>query len=759
MSVTRRRSRLRVALSVLVCSGFTVSPIAGTEQDWTWTPLLVKETLDDWARDYSQLFRISSAQEMYGVPKAGGADDCPYEDDDGCSQKFFTIQDFVTHPDGSESSSHLPEVFWSGTLHGDETLGPSVVMEATSMLLESAACEALPGPQPNLQELGEAKACRMSLEARGIDTVRRQWLARLVSTRRIVVVPSANSLGYYSNTHEERQIDPARDFAYDKEIEPTLCMQSVAARAINEIFRDHMFQIALSFHSGDGAIGFPWRKGAESSPDRRIQLQLAKAYSGTVSGTFIYEEARSPNTLFESSDTLFDYVTGAGPSEFKRHRGSFEDWAYSASWDSYVNTCSPITFGGYPLAKTQYNNSTHRAMAMFASVDEGNDAESTFDSIKGNVRLALASVDLVQPYVNVLGVNTLALSDDIVPLTEGATKACFENKSVITSSRDDKVTVEWTVGGALYIDYTQLYYAKDLDIDSEAAMNCLLQPDDLDLSVFQQAPSLRKPGGSGFYSKPGPDPSPEESDTKKGQVLGPVFKAEIDLGYFSTGDRIVVIAIARVDQNWNFPHAGGNHSNSNPESHLANARTNPTWHHEHGGKIVKGRTNWFSVPLTIILQDFDDKLGTLEVYNRFDQDIAVNGHEKEGEGSNVDTSVDEFVAMKVIWQAAVALVSIFAILVVLLHQMKRRSLIEQIQSVLHAEREHRHLQYPSFSDDPIIEEEILDFESQGIYRNSTPRASATRNNLVDFENTVYDKGESNPERSAAHEEFETIRII
>jgi hypothetical protein len=757
MGGTRRNGRLSVALSVVICSLFQLSAVAGAEQEWT--PLFVKETLDDWARDYPQIIRVTSAQEMYGIPRAGEVDDCPYEDEDGCSQLFFTIQDFVTHPDGSESSAHLPEVFWSGTLHGDETLGPSVVMEAASMLLESAACEAKPGPQPDLEELGEAEACRLALEAHGIDTVRRQWLARLVSTRRIVVVPSANSLGYYSNSHEEGQIDPARDFAYDKKIEPTKCMRSTAARAINEIFRDHMFQVAVSFHSGDGAVGFPWRKGDEPSPDKKIQLQLAKAFSRTVSGTFIYEEERSPNTLFENSDTLFDYATGAGSNEFKKRRGSFEDWAYAASWDHYVNSCTPTTFGGYPIEKTRYNNSTNRALAMFASINDGNKHENTDTSMKANVRLALASADLVQPYVNVLGVNNLALSDDIVPLTEGATKSCLQTKSVITSSRDDSLTVEWTVGGALNVDYTQLFYAKNLDIDSEAAMDCLLQPDDIDLSVFQQAPSLRKPGGSGFYSEPGPDPSPDESSTKKGQVLGPVFKAEIDLGDLSVGDRIVVIATARVDQNWHFSHGASNSSAPNPESHLANARTNPSWYHEHAGKRIKGRINWFSVPVTIILQDFDDKLGTMEVYDRFDQDIIVGGHENNEEGPILTSSVNDFAFMKVIWQAIVALISMFAILVVLIHQMKGRSLTEQIQSVLHAEREHRLRQHPSFADDPV-EEEIIDFDNEGIYRKrtGTPRASATRNDLIDFESTVYDKGEDNPEYSPP-DEFETIRIV
>eukprot|EP00980_Cylindrotheca_fusiformis_P012589 scaffold3084_cov144-Cylindrotheca_fusiformis.AAC.37 len=760
MGVSRSNGRPRAAsFSLLVSSLFQLSTVvAKTTEASNWTPSLVKETLESWGQDYPQLLRTTSAQEAYGIPRAGGADDCPDEDDDGCSQVFFTIQDFVTHPDGSESSSYLPEVFWSGTLHGDEVLGPSVVMEAASILLESAACEAKPGPQPDLQELGDAKACRVSLEKRGVDAFRRRWLARLVSTRRIIVVPSANSLGYFAKTHEEGQVDPARDFAYDKEIEPTLCMQTTAARAINEIFRDHMFQMAISFHSGIGAVGFPWRTGAESSPDKLIQLQVAQAYSRTVSGTFIYEESRDPNTLFESSTSLYTSAKGEGPDEFRRHKGSFEDWAYGASWDTFVSTCSPVAFGGYPTEKTEYNNSTNRALSMFAFIDDGDHNETRNDaSIKDNVRLALASVDLVQPYVNILGVNSFALSDDIVPLTDGAEKSCFQSKSVITSSRATSLTVEWTVGGALNIDYTQLYYAKNLDIDAETTMHCLLQPDELDMRKFDKASSLRKPKGSGFYSPGGPNPHPSDSSA----ILGPVFNAEVDLEGFSPGDRIIVIAIAQVDQEWNPQPTPRNASSTNPESHLANARTNPAWEHENAGKRIKGRLNWFSVPLTIILQDFDVNLGTLEVYDRFDQDKAVHEQQNKDDGLALTSDVNNFVAVKVIWQAVVALVSIFAILVVMMHQVKRRSMIDQIQSVLDAERENEQVHIHSFSDDPVVEEDIIDFDSEGIYRRSPNplRSSTRRNKCIDFDGAVSNRSDHNPESSAPQTKFETIRII
>ena len=92
---------------------------------------------------------------------------------------------------------------------------------------------------------------------KGIDDVHRKWLARIVSTRRIVVVPTANALGYFRDQREEGTIDPNRDFPYDL-TDDTQCMQTIAGRTINEIYREHMFQLALTFHAGMEVVSYEW---------------------------------------------------------------------------------------------------------------------------------------------------------------------------------------------------------------------------------------------------------------------------------------------------------------------------------------------------------------------------------------------------------------------------------------------------------------------------------------------------------------------
>lgn len=188
------------------------------------------------------------------------------------------------------------------------------MVETATLLLDSAACEAIPrGLPPSSVEttftqttnnndnttseqliaasewskqLQIAHRCREDLERKGITGRYRKWLARLATTRRIVILPTANALGYFRNTREENGIDPNRDFPYDQK--DSKCMQTIAARTINELYRTHIFQLSLTFHAGMKAIGYEW--GAPSyrkylSPDDVAQAQIAEGYS-RYAGTY-----------------------------------------------------------------------------------------------------------------------------------------------------------------------------------------------------------------------------------------------------------------------------------------------------------------------------------------------------------------------------------------------------------------------------------------------------------------------------------------
>lgn len=191
---------------------------------------------------------------------------------------------------------------------GNERVGPTSVMEAMSLLLEAAHCES----QSDIQQ---ATTCRRFLEThRGVDEMHRQWLARLVTTRRLVVIPTANALGYDRNTREEGMIDPNRDFPFDV-TDPTQCMQTIAGRSINEVYRQHMFQLALTFHGGTEVIAYEWGAPTflkNTSPDDVAQVSIADAYSQYAAGFA----------------TAKPYETGTMNDKVYYVRGGMEDWAY-----------------------------------------------------------------------------------------------------------------------------------------------------------------------------------------------------------------------------------------------------------------------------------------------------------------------------------------------------------------------------------------------------------------------------------------------
>eukprot|EP00980_Cylindrotheca_fusiformis_P022569 scaffold9441_cov101-Cylindrotheca_fusiformis.AAC.1 len=592
-----------------------------------------------WSTKYPDYIHVTTSQAEYDLPPAGSSsDDCPFDESTtiGCSTLIITIQDYVRHPEGSKSSALLPEVFWSGALHGNERVGPTAVMEAARLLLEAATCEAADhDPDDRLpmtdddgttatigRQAGDHAdgTCQTTMAESGIDKRQQRWLARLVSTRRIVIVPTANALGYYWNLRNEGTVDPNRDFPYDG-LDPTLCMQSIAARTINEVFRDHLFQSALTFHAGLDGIGYEW--GAPTwdgytSPDDVAQNRIAEAYS-------IYGR-RGP------SNNLNYYPYGPMNSLMYPVRGGMEDWAYAGSWDDWqMITCDPQTYNGYPIPKTEYNNSTLRAFNMLIETGSSKEptsnlgssqnvldpraqsAEGTNGHIPRNMRLSLLSADLVEPYVSILQVNGVTLQD-VVPLSSSSQKeddfsSCRFQEIALDEEEGDgtdlvEVEVAWTVGGALSIDDVQLWFVgrEDLENHINEEEDCLLQPTStVESSLtegFMKGPST----GNGQFSSAGSDPTGSDLSD------GPVFRGTIHVPADMT--EFVIYASARVDGDWiDLPSPSSNDVVIGPpnvvlpQSHMANARNDPNWSHESAGKKIQGRLNWFSQPLSIVLEN------------------------------------------------------------------------------------------------------------------------------------------------------------
>lgn len=586
----------------------------------------IYEQIQEWKGQYPELLQVTTSQEKYGLDTAGGEEDCPfYQEQAGCPNYILEIQDYIIHPPDTYTSDHLPEVFWSGCLHGDERVGPTAVMEAVGLLLEAANCEAMPR---SMEELSKAKSCRKTLKDKGIDDAHRKWLARLVTTRRIVVVPTANSLGYFRNIREEGSIDPNRDFPYDV-LDETACMQTIAGRTVNEIFRDHLFQLALTFHGGMEVVAYEW--GAPTwlnhfSPDDIAQEVIASAYSRYGGGW----NASKPYEYGTMNDLVY-YV-----------RGGMEDWAYAGSWDpERVISCQPTTHGGYPAEKTIYNNSTLRVFNIL--VETSNQKEPSQSDlgtslnvmsrdttnnghVSRNIRLALLAAELVEPYVSVVGIDDLPVQDDLPPLTPRDGRTCQRRKAYSIAKDAKQVEIQFTVGGALTINSVDIWYAKWDEIP-EAQLDCISQPTGID--GFQKGMIISASNGTGYFSRAGSHPRPDMATLVSEMTMGPIFKAQIEVpSGLKTLDKLVILASARVDQNW--ANTRSNIApNVSPQSHVVNARTNADWHHDSDGKYVKGRLDWFSDPITIVIGDFLEGAGTqsedglvrtvVEMYPRFSE--------------------------------------------------------------------------------------------------------------------------------------------
>jgi Zinc carboxypeptidase len=698
-----RNNSLAILTGILQALLLLLSPHGSFSQAVPFTLLSseqVTSTLQSWQTEYPEFVVTNTSQNAFGLPTAGDSSDCPFDTTvDGCLNYYAVLQDYVSHPEGSDSSNRLPTMLLSGELHGDERVGPTSVMEAARILLEAAACEALPrytltDDTQWETDFAQFTACRLSLKERyGMTDTQRQWLARLMSTRRILLVPTANALGYYRDEREEGNIDPNRDFPYDHLPEETeFCMQTIAARTMNELFRHYLVSNSLTFHGGIELLGYEWGSPShfgKLSPDDVAQDQLAHSYS-VYGGNFVGEDGEDhPDYLYGDMNSIIYYV-----------RGGFEDYAYAGSWDKdHMIVCQPDTFGGYPSDKTMYDDGMLRSFNMlvetswsktpnendlgtslnvlYENSDHGNTERRKLrrgDSrllqernaqghIPRNMRLSLAAIDMIHPYLRTLAVNGLKLPDDVVPLaTRGfsGAPACTKRSLVLDSTQQlleqvlatgalpvvevplsGGVTVDWTVGGAMTIDQTQLWVATLGDIavaapDGTSWLQNYICGDPADevMSLFQRLdPATIQSAftavgtpqtGTGFFSANGSLPA-QTNDT-----MGPIFSTTLDLTSMSinTPTTLLVLAGATVDSSWTQlpPNRAVGPSGVGPQSHLVHARTNASWKHVNNQKyVIEGQTAFFSTPILVRLVDDIRISSTTLVNNRLQKPSERSG--------------------------------------------------------------------------------------------------------------------------------------
>lgn len=373
----------------------------------------IRLRLSQLAADHPTLIRVYSAQDRFSLPHVGNCSEQSYEtsppQSTPCSIWVVELSNFSTLPDNPTR----PELLISGELHGDEVVGPHV----TLAFLEYMASKYSSDP----------------------------FVRRMVDTRHTTVIPMTNAVGFFKGERVERQegtpplsLDPNRDFGFSQR--PEKCMQTVTARALNELFRSHLFRVLVTFHGGTNAIGYEWgdlshcnSSVCSPAPDTHIMKALGDRMSRNAGSA----------GEFEISYPVGDMGKLVYPVD-----GGLEDWAYGASWEKAAISCSPSTLNGYPRERTSIDHSTKRCVTFLVETSRdkkpiehhlGSDDDilsrgsSSDGHVPRNVRLLMSVIDSVEPYV--------VLTDEV---------------SIDDNSHP---VVSWFVSGAFLVDGTMLQWS------------------------------------------------------------------------------------------------------------------------------------------------------------------------------------------------------------------------------------------------------------------------------------------------------------
>lgn len=454
----------------------------------------IKQLLYEAERLYPSLVKVSTAQEEFA------------------NNEIILDGDFFECGDGEKCKTHivelgnratplvwekLPEMFISGALHGDERLGPNTSLELILLLTQ------LYGHHP--------------------------LVTYLLNTRRIILMPMTNSHGYAHNARAENSIDPNRDFSYD--CTPESCMQTIAARAVNELFLRHLFQLSITFHGGTRVLSYEWgsydhidkntTKGSglwnaqmsyisTEAPDYASQIAMAtkmQEAAGVLDREnhpfermedYGYRRRLNTQSIIKITPsavrrlTTLDPFYPSGPMSNLVYpvRGGFEDWSYSGSWlasPSPITVCKPSTYGQYPEYRTMYNRTgAARSSTFLVEMDYfknppvwqwGHSFEvmspGNLDGhVSRNLRLTLKLMEFLTPEI-LLGAPPKILNETALELTflPVGCDRISQFDVIVSDSPCDRITLEDYSSVGENRDGTELDTIIPIDIGEGA--NCI----------------------------------------------------------------------------------------------------------------------------------------------------------------------------------------------------------------------------------------------------------------------------------------------
>lgn len=526
------RQTIRALLSSLCLLSFISASLSKPYKYLTYAQ--IHKRLVELVDANPKLLRMYSAQQTFLLPHVGNCTQFQSATDtDGtstpCTVWVVELSNLETLP----SNPTRPEMLVSGLLHGDEVVGPHVVLAFIEHMVESYATDG--------------------------------FVKRMVDTRLVTLIPMTNAVGFSNGERIERQIegnktlllDPNRDFGFAQD--PEKCMQTVAARVINELFRMHLFRILITFHGGTNALGYEWGDThhcngpiCDPAPDTGILKALATRMSSNAGPAGSYEAV---------------YPVGDMGKLVYPVSGGLEDWAYGASWSGQGVSCTPHTLGGYSKEKTRPETVQKRcvtylvetARAKKPTEHELGDSDALMHKgapgdghVPRNFRLILTAMDSLDPYVVL--------------------------HSTVTVNEHKRPVLAWTVSGSFLVDGTAIQWST---INGEVSSLS---------DSMSGAAGVRDAGGTGGS-----------------------FSAQL-LGVLPTSyDPVYVRIAAVVDQKFAVQPNGSN-PDVTPQSHLMGSRASSKWdfnvkgHQVHGRQVFYSRTRKLSRSSSggFVLSDFMD---------------------------------------------------------------------------------------------------------------------------------------------------------
>ena len=529
--------------------------------------------------DLNGAYAVSrKASDMYGI------DTAKTKDKGGSTIECSPYIVRVTDTTSIETDIQRPQTIISGEIHGDERVGPSASLFVAELLVWSASCM--------IRKDDDSCHRLKSIGVTSYDD--RIWLAFLATRRDTYIMPTANCLGYIMDRRDDNGIDPNRDFSYSRE--DGRCFLTTTAKIFGKLMSETLTQIVITFHGGMEAIGYEWGsknhlRPDDQSPDDHCNSMIAEAMK-TYAGHF---------------HDVKDYPVGRINSLVYPVDGGMEDWLYAAGWDKGVlKNCN----SDVPSEIT--NGIQNRAIVYLV---ETSDAKHPSDASLGgpynpltnkspnnghvprNLRVALTAIDAVQPYV------------------------CFSKieTKYVTATKSLDVGLTWSVGGAFHVENTfvELVKAPMNYIEKEKENNFYYYLELLDSYVTTNGErNLRD--GNRFRRRLTPKTIPSYSESGNGKWASILsnqnetyFKATVKLTTTNmNNDKAAIvlqpgeywlIAWAEADKEWG-GSGQGFPKDKQPQSYLANARTNPDWVSSNNGRQVKGRKLWPSEHVAILVE-------------------------------------------------------------------------------------------------------------------------------------------------------------